>query len=121
MMKKILIVEDEINIRETSKIALKRNGYSVVAVKDAHEAKDVFNKENGNFDILFSDVLLPDNNGIDLAEELSLKNPDLKILLSSGLLKPVSPRNKNKKSKFNILHKPYSLDELINNIEKIAE
>ncbi|MEJ2629193.1 MAG: response regulator [bacterium] len=120
-MKKILMVEDDSNIRETSKIALTRNGYSVIAVKDAREALDVFKKEKGNFDILFSDVLLPDNNGIDLAEELSLKNPDLKILLSSGLLKPVSPRNTHKKRKFNILHKPYSLKELIKNIEVIAK
>lgn len=119
-MKKILIVEDETNIRETSKIALKRNGYAVIAVKDAHEAKDVFNRKNGNFDILFSDVLLPDNNGIDLAEELSTKNPDMKILLSSGLLKPVSP-NKNTTKKYHILHKPYSLDELLNNIEQISK
>ncbi len=120
-MKKILIVEDERNIRETSKIALKRNGYSVTAVKDAYEAKNVFNKRKGRFDILFSDVLLPDNNGIDLAEELSTKNPDLKILLSSGLLRPVSPGNKNTAKKYNILHKPYSLDQLINNIEKLLK
>jgi len=118
-VKKILIVEDERNIRETSKIALKRSGYSVTAVKDAHEAKDAFNKKRGKFDILFSDVLLPDNNGIDLAEELSTKNPDLKILLSSGLLKPVSPGNKKATKKYQILHKPYSLDQLISNIEKL--
>ncbi|MFO7891456.1 MAG: response regulator [bacterium] len=119
-MKKILIVEDERNIRETSKIALKRNGYSVIAVRDAHEAKNVFDKENGRIDILFSDVLLPDNNGIDLAEELSIKNPDLKILLSSGLLQPASSKNKSVK-KFNILHKPYSLDDLLSNIKKISK
>lgn len=120
-MKKILMVEDDRNIRETSKIALTRNGYSVIAVKNAQEAKNVFTKENGNFDILFSDILLPDNNGIDLAEDLSIKNPDLKILLSSGLIKPVSSDDKNKKRKFNILYKPYSLNELINNIETIAK
>lgn len=119
-MKKILIVEDETNIRETSKIALKRNGYAVTAAKDAHEAKHVFEEQNGNFDILFSDVLLPDNNGFDLAEELSIKNPDLKILLSSGLLQPAASKNKNA-NKFNILPKPYSLDDLLSNIEKISE
>jgi DNA-binding NtrC family response regulator len=120
-MKKILMVEDDISIRETSKIALTRNGYTVIAVKDAHEALDVFNREKGDFDILFSDVLLPDNNGIDLANELSLKNPDLKILLSSGLFTPVSPTNNHKKTKFNILYKPYSLHELIKNIKIIAD
>lgn len=110
---KILIVEDEKNIRESSKIALKRYGYSVSTAKNANEAIRIFEEKNGNFDILVSDIILPDKNGIDLAEELSLKNPNLTILLSSGHIKSKSQWQDIIGKDFPILQKPFSLNELL--------
>jgi PAS domain S-box-containing protein len=81
---RILLVEDEEGVRKFASKALTKNGYKVIEATSAQEALHVFEKENGNFNIVLSDVVLPDQDGIQLADQLLARNRELTILLSSG-------------------------------------
>ncbi|MGA1842642.1 MAG: PAS domain S-box protein [bacterium] len=81
---KILLVEDEEGVRKFASKALAKNGYNVFEATSAKEALDIFEKEKGNFHIILSDVVLPDQNGIQLIDQLLARNNRLIVLLSSG-------------------------------------
>jgi PAS domain S-box-containing protein len=82
--KNILLVEDEQGVRSLVSLVLESAGYRVVACENAKAALDVFERDPGRFDLLFSDIVLGGKNGIDLACELREKRPDLPVLLCSG-------------------------------------
>ena len=81
---RILVVEDQEGVREFLRKALSENGYLAIEAKDAKEARDIFEEEKGNFDLIFCDVVLPDENGIVLADQLLSQRPGIPVLLSSG-------------------------------------
>ncbi|MBN1348474.1 response regulator [candidate division KSB1 bacterium] len=113
---RILLVEDEHTIREFAKRVLLENGYKVVDVSNAQEAIDIFNKKNSNFDLLFSDVVLPDKSGLHLADKLSSEKPELKILLSSGYADQRSQWFLIRDRGYRFLQKPYVLVDLLMSI-----
>ena len=80
----ILLVEDELFVREVACEVLRSAGYQVLAAKDAAEAVRMYELRKGNVDLLLSDVILPGETGLALAGTLRRKNPMLKVLLVSG-------------------------------------
>ncbi len=83
---RILLVEDEDEICELVALLLAENGYAVTSAAHANEAIRIFRSENGTFDLLFSDIALPDEDGISLANRLVRIKPDLPVLLTSGYM-----------------------------------
>ncbi len=67
---RVLLVEDEEMLCGFSAGTLRENGYVVFEAKSAEEALDLFEREKGEFHIVFSDVVLPDKNGIELVDQL---------------------------------------------------
>ena len=63
---------------------LERSGYQPVGVANAAEARQIFEEQEGGFDLLFSDVVMPGQSGFQLAEDLVVGRPGLCVLLSSG-------------------------------------
>ena len=110
---RILLVEDEETIREFARRVLGENGYLVFESTTAREALDIFEKNNGEFDLLFSDVVLPDVSGVHLAEQLLNKNSKLKILLGSGYANHKSQWPLIRDRGFQFLQKPYVLMDLL--------
>ncbi len=115
---RILIVEDEEGVRDFTSRALEKVGYAVSVAANAWEALDIFEKEK-NFDLIFSDVVLPDKTGIDLAEELLSRNSALKILLTSGYTDQKSQWPIIQKKGFKFLQKPYALLDLLQTIKEV--
>ena len=118
---RILVVEDESNVAEFNQKALSQYGYSVFLAKNFREAKEIFQNEKGGFQLVFSDVVLPDGNGIDLMEEFLRIQPDLQVILSSGYTdhRLQWPLVQTRGHRF--LQKPYSLIDLLKAIqEKMA-
>jgi two-component system cell cycle response regulator CpdR len=66
-MAKILIAEDDDDVRELIVRALKEDGHELVAVADGKLALDALNRRDGDFDLLLSDVKMPSMDGIALA------------------------------------------------------
>jgi CheY-like chemotaxis protein len=113
---RILLVEDEVAVREFAVKALNENGYTVFEAASAEEALEIFEREDGKFHLVFSDIVLPDKSGIDLVDQLLSINSEISVLLSSGYSDDRSkcPLIHDKGLKF--LQKPYALPDLLHAI-----
>ena len=81
---RILLAEDEQAVRGFAADALRRAGYDVVEAENGARALDAFEREEGRFDLLVTDVVMPGMNGRDLAEELRKRGALLRVLFVSG-------------------------------------
>ena len=117
----ILLVEDEEGVRKLTAIMLRENGYAVFAAANVQEALSIFGQERGNFDLLLSDVVLPGQTGIELADQLLLLRPTLRVLLISGYPNKQSQWAVIQERGFRFLHKPVSLLDLLRTIREIIE
>jgi two-component system cell cycle sensor histidine kinase/response regulator CckA len=118
---RILIVEDADGVRQFLQTALKENGYTIFSVSTVGEALALYKKEKGRFDLIFSDVVLPDKSGIELIENLLELNPGLNILLSSGYTDHKSQWPRIQQKKFQYLQKPYSLKTLLKTVQDMLK
>ncbi|MFH1311874.1 MAG: response regulator [Candidatus Eisenbacteria bacterium] len=89
------------------------SGYVTTDVPSAEDALDLFEKQSGNFDLVFSDVMLPGKNGVELADELLTRKPDLKILLTSGHLDDRAQWSIVCDKGLKFLHKPFTVLDLL--------
>jgi len=117
--KRILVVEDEERVREFTTSGLYRSGYVVFSAANAEEAVRVFEKEKGNFHMILSDVGLPGRSGIELVEELVSRQPQLRVLLSSGYTDYKTRWPVIQEKGFRFLEKPYALTDLIHVIRDL--
>lgn len=113
---RILMIEDERHLRKSLKMVLAINGYSVFAAGSAQEAIDIFEGENGNFEMVFSDIILQDRNGVELVQKLLLKKPGLGVLLTSGYMDVESQWSVIQEKGFKFLQKPYEIAEILRTI-----
>jgi len=111
--RRILIVEDEDKVREFTSKGLQMNGYQVYSARNGSEAEKLFNQELGEFDIIFSDVVLPDTNGITLSKKLKKKKSNIKVLLSSGYADNKFQSSNTLANDFIFLQKPYTLTDVL--------
>jgi DNA-binding NtrC family response regulator len=115
---RILLVEDEPEVREFLSRALRQSGYEIFEAKDADQAFSILEKETGNFDLVFSDVVLPDINGIDLVEQIIAENPSIKAVLNSGYMEEKIQLTEIRKRGFRFLQKPYRLADLLKTVKQ---
>lgn len=112
----IHIVDDEQHLCEVAEQQLNNLGYSVFTAKDTDGALKIIN-ENKNIDLLFSDIVMTDNqDGFQMAKIAKKIRPSLKILLTSGYSRDIG-KNKEKtilndKLKDYVLQKPYNKQDL---------
>ncbi len=118
---RILVVEDEESVRDLATTILRKNGYEVFEAANVADAIAVFNREDGNFDLVFSDVVLPDRSGVQLADELSQRAPGLRMLMSSGHASHRSQWETIKDKGLPFLQKPYSLADLLKMVRETIQ
>jgi PAS domain S-box-containing protein len=118
---RILLVEDEPSVREFAVGALEDNGYHIVAAESAEQALELFDREEGGFDLVFSDVVLPGKSGVVLVDELLTRAPDLGVLLSSGYTDQKSQWPQIRDRGYAFLQKPYELKSLLETIRKCID
>jgi two-component system cell cycle sensor histidine kinase/response regulator CckA len=117
---RILVVEDEGAVRELAVKVLRQSGYEVLEAGTVAAALSVFEEQEGHFDLIFSDVILPDHTGIRLAEMLPEMKPDLPFLLSSGHDDDRSRYGTIRGKGLAFLRKPYSLPDLLRTVREIV-
>ncbi len=117
---RILVIEDEEKVREFTTSGLNRSGYVAIGAADAREAIDIFKRENGNFHVVISDIVLPGKSGIELVNCFRAQKPDIGILLSSGYTDHQSRWPIIQEKGFRFLEKPYALNELLQAIQEIV-
>ncbi len=117
---RVMIVEDQAEVRAIAKELLLTNGYSVFAVSNAKEAMELFERENGKFDLVFSDVVLPDRSGILMVQDL-LKRGKFKVLITSGYTDEKAHWDFIKENNFRFLHKPYAVRDLLQAVRGVLD
>jgi PAS domain S-box-containing protein len=109
---RILLVEDEKDIREFSRTVLIENGYVVFTAATARAAAQLLEKENWEIDLVISDAVLPDRHGSQFLDSVISARPGIAALLS-GSLADVRAGGASGKKKYRYLQKPYSLAGLL--------
>jgi two-component system, cell cycle sensor histidine kinase and response regulator CckA len=80
----VLLVEDEVGVRELVRDLLTRCGYTVLEAGDVNDAIAIFARHQQNIQLLVTDVVMPQMNGRVLAERFIAERPALKVLYMSG-------------------------------------
>lgn len=83
-MARILLTEDDESVRAFVKRALELDGHEIVEAEDGGIALEILNLQQGNFDLLLSDIMMPVMDGIALALAVARDFPNLAILLMTG-------------------------------------
>ena len=110
---RILLVEDDDIVRISTRMALAKEGYHVTEAENSSVALRKFHKENGRFHMVISDLVLPDQNGLQLIKELLILNPGLKAILNSGYIDKQIDSSDIDKSGIFFLSKPYDVEDLL--------
>ncbi|MGY0529287.1 response regulator [Stenotrophomonas sp. C-A] len=112
---RILLVEDDVAIRELTQDVLKDSGYDITAVGDAESAVERL-EQQPPFDLLISDVGLPGMNGRDLAEHAMARHPSLRVLLVTGYAGVSGADPHFLQNDVMLLKKPFTLRELLGTV-----
>ena len=81
-MAKILVVDDDRQVRVMLQRTLERRGYEVVVAEDGLKAVEVF--EPGEMPLVITDIVMPQKEGIETIMELQVRDPDVQIIAISG-------------------------------------
>jgi two-component system alkaline phosphatase synthesis response regulator PhoP len=111
MSTRILLAEDEINLRETITLNLELDGYEVVAVENGVKALDHFNNEHFNLVVL--DVMLPEMDGFQVCEQIRLHDFDVPILFLTAKNTSKDKITGLQKGADDYLTKPFNLEEFL--------
>lgn len=79
---RVLIVDDQVNIRRTMTVVIENWGCQVVGVEDGYHAIDVV--KNDNFDLVFLDIKMPGINGVQTYREIKKARPDSLVVMMTG-------------------------------------
>ena len=80
-MKKVLIAEDEANIRELVAINLRRAGYEVTEAGDGVQALALYHEHNGDFDVVLLDIMMPNLDGLEVCKQLRALSDKVGIIM----------------------------------------
>jgi PAS domain S-box-containing protein len=114
---RVLVVEDNVDVGTFATQTLAELGYVTTWATNAKEALIELAKAPGAFDVVFSDVVMPGMNGIDLGHEIRRLYHDLPVVLASGYSHVLA---QNGTYGFELLHKPYSVEQLSRTLRKVA-
>ena len=104
----ILFVEDDASVRKIVVIGLERLGYHVIIAKDGADAMCQWEQHHEEISLLLTDMVMPGGiSGLDLAKTLKQKNPNLKVLISSGYSIELNPGEEDNGLGATYLTKPY--------------
>jgi CheY-like chemotaxis protein len=112
---RVLVVEDNLEVGAFATQALQELGYDTRWVTDAEQALQVLapsslaKPSERPFDIVFSDVVMPGMNGIDLGQAIRARYPGLPVVLASGYSHVIAEQGTHG---FELLRKPYSVEDL---------
>jgi len=117
----ILVVDDDDDFRESVKMLLEEDGYIVLEASNGNEAIRVI--QTVNIDLMLTDVLMPEMDGIELSKKINEIQPLLKVMgMSGGGMRETASEIKTKAASYfqAFLHKPFTLEELVGSIEELV-
>jgi len=117
-MIRILLAEDDSVMREYLTRALERSGYAVTAVDRGTAALPLIQTEH--FDLLLTDIVMPEMDGIELAQKVSEIAPDMRVMFITGFA-AVTLRAGKQMPNARVLSKPFHLRDLVLEVDRLFE
>ena len=117
----ILVVEDDASVRRFTVQALRKHGYRVEGAETAQEALALFQGQNRNFDLLLSDLVLPDQSGLELARALMQRDHRLRCIVGSGYFDRPQDEAASADADIQFLRKPYDLATLLSAVRQVLD
>ncbi len=109
-MPTILIVDDELSMREFLQILLKKEGYNTLAAANGSEAVKLI--QTKNIDLLISDIRMPEMNGLDLLREVKKKDYFIPVIMITAYASPEDAVLAMKGGAYDYITKPFKVDEI---------
>jgi two-component system, NtrC family, response regulator AtoC len=118
---RILIVEDEPEVRDYLSIALKRHGYTTEVADDGDEAIDALTRSGSDVSLMLLDIIMPRKDGLDTLREVRQLKPLLPIVMLSGSSSTPHVIQAMKCGANDFLQKPISFEDLGSSIQKALQ
>ena len=119
--KRVLIVDDEPQVRKTLDRLLRLSGFEVVLAKGGREAIDLYRTEKESIDCILLDLSMPDLDGEETFRELKKISPEVRVVLNSGYAEQ-DILNRIKGAGFaGLLHKPTPMGVLIETLQEVTK
>ncbi len=117
----ILVAEDEPSVRTLVRDELRKLGYRVIEAKNGVEACLLATQRAGSFQLLLTDVVMPDMGGRELAQHLSVIKPDLRTLFMSGYMDDVGIMAGQEEGTSSFLQKPFTPEVLARAVRDLLD
>ena len=112
-LRTILFVEDDTTVRDVVIRILSEKGFGVLTASDAYDALKILAERS--VDLLFTDIILPGMDGVQLAKQARLMRPGIKVLFTTGYAQKAIERGAMRQGK--VLFKPVREPELVHEVE----
>lgn len=117
----ILLVDDDIIVRDIAREMLTMQGYDVVEAPNGHEALQRMASANSPIHLLLTDIMMPGMNGRELAEQLLAKQPTLGVVFMSGYNQDELLRKGISSQSVTFVAKPFTIQSLSSAVKAALE
>jgi CheY-like chemotaxis protein len=117
----ILVVEDDERVRSLSVESLKELGYSVIEASGPREALDLLAREHQAVSLLFTDVVMPEMSGRQLADKVKEQFPAIRVLYTTGYTRNAIVHNGMLDPGTHLIPKPFNIEGLAAKIRQILD
>ena len=117
MLPKILLAEDDNDMRRFLVKALEKAGYKVISFDNGASSYDRLREEP--FSLLLTDIVMPEMDGIELARRATELDPDLKVMFITGFAAVALNSDSKAPKDAKVLSKPFHLRDLVDEVNKL--
>jgi len=119
-MKRVLVVEDELSIREFVVINLSRAGYETVEASSGEEALEIF-YHDPDFQVILLDIMMPGIDGIEVCKDIRAKNSTVGIIMLTAKAEEIDKVSGLMSGADDYIAKPFSPSELVARIDNLCK
>lgn len=118
----ILLVEDDVEVREITRAILRQFGYVVLTAESECQALWLWERHHLEIELLVADMMIPNcATGLDLAKKLRARKPSLKVLITSGFGREIGGEETGLLARTPFLQKPYSAQTLMESVTRCLQ
>ncbi|MEW6658939.1 MAG: PAS domain S-box protein [Thermodesulfobacteriota bacterium] len=117
----ILLVEDDVGLRELISTALRKYGFTVLEAAQGDEALLLCEREKSSIHLMLTDVVMPQISGSALAEQLKLLHPEMQVLFMSGYTEDAIIHHGVLNSDVNFIPKPFRILALVQKVREVLD
>ena len=116
---RILLCEDEVEVRRLLRRCLENAGYVVTEAVNGRAAHEIAQQTDPPFDLLITDLIMPELNGRDLSQQLRERFPDMAILMISGYASEMIDESELAAKRTAFLQKPFQPDDVLYHVREL--